>query len=114
MRILLKSKIHRATITEADLHYEGSITIDAALMESADLIAGEKVLIVNATNGQRLETYVLEGQPDSGVICVNGAAARLVQKGDMITILAFELSDKPIKAKKLLVDENNKIVRFTA
>jgi aspartate 1-decarboxylase len=114
MRILLKSKIHRATITEADLNYEGSITIDSALMESADIIAGEKVLVVNATNGHRFETYVLEGTPDSGVICVNGAAARLVQRGDMLTILSFEMSDKPVKAKKVLVDQNNKFVRFTA
>jgi aspartate 1-decarboxylase len=114
MRILLKSKIHRATVTQADLHYEGSVTIDSGLMETADLIAGEKVLIVNNNNGARLETYVLEGQPGSNVICLNGPAARLVQVGDLVTIMAFELSDKPIKAKKVVVDENNRFVRYGA
>lgn len=113
MRILVKSKIHRATVTQADLNYEGSVTIDSALMESADLVAGEKVLIVNNTNGNRLETYVLEGEPDSGMICINGAAAHLVSPGDMVTIMAFEVTDRPLSVKKVLVDGDNKFVRYT-
>ena len=113
MRILVKSKIHRATVTQAALNYEGSVTIDSALLESADLIAGEKVLIVNNTNGNRLETYVLEGEPNSGMICINGAAAHLVNPGDMVTIMAFEVTDRPLNVKKVLVDSENKFVRYT-
>jgi len=86
---VLKSKIHRVTVTGADLNYIGSITIDKDLMDAANLIAGEKVQIVNINNGERLETYVIEGKPKSGEITLNGPAARKVQKGDVIIILSY-------------------------
>lgn len=93
LRYMLKSKIHRATVTEADLNYVGSITIDADIMEAADIFENEKVTIVNNNNGARFETYVIEGERGSGVICLNGAAARLVQKGDIVIILTYALLD---------------------
>ena len=86
---LLKSKIHRVTVTEANLSYVGSITIDEDLIEAANILPGEKVQIVNNNNGARLETYVIAGARDSGVICLNGAAARLVQPGDTVIIMAY-------------------------
>ncbi len=90
MRIeVCKSKIHRVTVTEADLHYEGSITIDETLMEAANLIEFEKVQVVNVNNGERLETYVIRGERDSGVICLNGPAARKAQKGDLAIIISY-------------------------
>ena len=88
-RHLFKSKIHRATITQADLHYEGSVTIDVTLMRAADILPNEKVAIWNVTRGSRLETYALEGDAGSGVICVNGAAAHLNQPGDLVIIATF-------------------------
>ncbi len=88
-RILLKSKIHRATVTQAELHYEGSVTIDTRLMELADIIEYEQVQIYNVTNGNRLTTYAIRGAADSGVICINGAAAHLVRPGDMIIICSY-------------------------
>lgn len=88
-RHMMKSKIHRARVTEANLHYIGSITIDSKLMEEANILPDEKVQIVNNNNGARLETYVIAGEPDSGVICLNGAAARLVQVGDEIIIISY-------------------------
>jgi aspartate 1-decarboxylase len=91
VRFMLKSKIHRATVTDADLNYIGSITIDAELMRAADLIENEKVAVVNNNNGERLETYVIAGEPGSGIICLNGAAARKAQPGDIIIILAYAL-----------------------
>ncbi len=112
MRILLKSKIHKATVTEANLEYVGSITIDEALMEKADLWEGEQVLIADNTNGARVTTYVLRGARDSGIICMNGASAHHIKKGDEIIIMAFALSDTPIKASKILVDERNTFVRY--
>jgi aspartate 1-decarboxylase len=111
MREILSSKIHKATVTDANLAYTGSITIDKALLDLVDLWEGQKVLVVDATNGARLETYVIVGEKDSGIICMNGAAAHLIKKGDEITIMGFEFSDKPVKAKKILVDKNNKFVR---
>jgi aspartate 1-decarboxylase len=111
MRWLLRSKIHRATVTDANLDYIGSITIDEALIEAVDLMPGEKVLVVDNTNGARLETYVMVGERDSGTICMNGASAHLVHKGDDITILGFELTDQPIEARKVLVDKDNKVAR---
>jgi aspartate 1-decarboxylase len=93
LRYMLKSKIHRATVTEADLNYVGSITIDAALMEAANIVENEKVTIVNNNNGARFDTYVIEGERGSGVICLNGAAARLVTKGDIVIILTYALVD---------------------
>ena len=88
---VFKSKIHRATITEANLNYVGSITIDEDLMDAANLIEGEKVQVVNNNNGERLETYVIKGERGSGVICLNGAAARKVQPGDIVIIIALSL-----------------------
>ncbi len=84
-----KSKIHRATVTEANLNYEGSITIDEALMEAANILEGERVQIVNNNNGARFETYVIRGERNSGIICLNGAAARKVQIGDIIIIISY-------------------------
>ena len=86
---VLKSKIHRVTVTGAELHYVGSITIDAALMEAAQLVAGEKVQVVNTNNGERLETYVIQGEKNSGEITLNGPAARKVQKGDVVIIISY-------------------------
>ena len=97
MRWLLRSKIHKATVTEANVDYIGSITIDKNLIDKVGLLAGEKVLVVDNTNGARLETYVLVGEAGSGVICMNGAAAHLIKKGDEIIIMGFELSDEEIK-----------------
>ncbi|MES2793961.1 MAG: aspartate 1-decarboxylase [Planctomycetota bacterium] len=88
-RILLKSKIHRATVTQAELHYEGSVTIDHQLMKLADIIEYEQVQIYNVTNGNRLTTYAIEGAADSGIICINGAAAHLVRPGDVIIICSY-------------------------
>ncbi len=90
---VVKSKIHRVTVTEADLNYVGSITIDKDLMEAANLIEGEKVQIVNNNNGARFETYTIAGERGSGVICLNGAAARMVQKGDIVIIMSYALMD---------------------
>jgi aspartate 1-decarboxylase len=88
-RTLMKSKLHRATITEANLHYMGSVTIDADLMALADLLPHEKVQVVDIDNGARLETYVIAGEPGSGVLCLNGAAARLVQPGDKVIVISY-------------------------
>lgn len=90
---VLKSKIHRASVTQADLNYVGSITIDVALMEAANIIAGEKVAIVNNNNGARFETYVISGQRGSGEVCLNGAAARLVNVGDVVIIISYATMD---------------------
>lgn len=90
---VLKSKIHRATVTQADLNYVGSITIDEDLMDAANLIANEKVHIVNNNNGERFETYIIKGERGSGTICLNGAAARKVQPGDVIIIMAYAYMD---------------------
>lgn len=89
MRIMMNSKIHRAVVTEADLNYIGSVTIDRDIMDAVGLLANEKVAIVNNNNGARFETYVIEGKRGSGVICLNGAAARLVQKGDVVIIMSY-------------------------
>ena len=112
MRIYLRSKIHKATITDANLHYVGSITIDERLMELAYLSEYEKVLVVDNTNGQRLETYVIKGKKCSGVIGINGAAAHLVHKGDEVIIMSFQISNRPQKPVNILVDRNNKFVKY--
>ena len=112
MRWFLRSKIHRATVTEANPDYTGSITIDQDLVEKAGFLPGEKVLVASLTSGVRLETYVILGQKNSGEICMNGATALLIKHGEKIIIMGFELTDKPIKYKNILVDENNKFVRF--
>jgi aspartate 1-decarboxylase len=90
---LLKSKIHRVTVTEANLNYIGSITIDTDLMDAANIIANEKVVIVNNNNGERIETYVIPGERGSGVVCLNGAAARLVQPGDIVIVMAYTMME---------------------
>ncbi|MFK5924492.1 MAG: aspartate 1-decarboxylase [Verrucomicrobiota bacterium] len=112
MRSLLRSKLHLATITEANLDYVGSVTIDSALLEAVDLWPGEKVLIVNQTTGVRLETYVIKGEAGSGAIEINGAAAHLVNPGEKVIIMGFELATKPIVPKVILLDEQNRIERF--
>ena len=112
MRWILRSKIHRATVTEANLEYIGSITIDQDLIDKTGLMIGEKVMVVDNTNGARVETYVIRGERDSGIICINGAAAHLIKKGDQVIIMGYELTDTPIDPKIILVDEKNKFVRF--
>ena len=112
MRFVLRSKIHKATVTEANLAYIGSITIDEDLIDKARFWPGEKVLVVSNTSGARLETYVIVGQRGSGIICMNGAAAHLIKKGDEIIVIGFELTDKPISPTNILVDKNNKFLRF--
>ncbi len=113
MRQFLKSKIHNATVTEANLKYIGSITIDEALMKKANIDEYERVLVVDNTNGNRLETYVIKGKKNSGQICMNGGAAHLIKKGDEIIIMTFQLSKKPIKPRIVIVDENNKFVKYS-
>lgn len=112
MRELLQSKIHKATITEANLSYVGSVTIDPNLLEKIDLWIGQKVLIVSNTSGSRLETYVIQGKRGSGEICINGAAAHLIKKGEEVIIIAFEFSTDPIEPKCILVDKNNQFVKY--
>jgi aspartate 1-decarboxylase len=112
MRFVLRSKIHKANVTEANRAYIGSITIDKTLMDKSGLWPGEKVMVVSNTSGARLETYVIEGAPDSGIICMNGAAAHLIKKGEEIIIMGFELTDKPIKPMNILVDKQNRFVRL--
>lgn len=110
---MLKSKIHRATVTQADLHYVGSLTVDAELMEAADLLPGEQVHVVDINNGARLETYVIEGPGGSGVIGINGAAARLVHPGDLVIIISYaSLDDAEARAfapRVVHVDEGNRV-----
>jgi len=112
-RTILKSKIHRARVTEANLYYEGSITIDEKLMKAADLIENEKVEVLNLNNGHRLETYVIKGKSGSGIICLNGPAARGVCVGDEVVIVSYVLADgkeaKTIKPKVIKVDGRNRI-----
>lgn len=109
-----KSKLHRATVTEADLNYVGSVTIDEDLLDAANIHPSEKVQIVNNNNGARLETYVIKGKRGSGVICLNGAAARLVQPGDQVIIIAYcWLNQEEVskhKPKVLVLNENNRIM----
>ena len=113
LRTLLKSKLHRAHVTDANIHYEGSITIPTDLMRAADLWDGEKVLVTSITNGARLETYVIPGPEGSGKIVVNGAAAHLINTGHRVTIMAWGQSDQPVKPKRLLLNEHNAIVNET-
>lgn len=111
---MFKSKIHRATVTQADLNYMGSITIDESLMETANILEGERVQIVNNNNGERFETYVIRGERNSGVICLNGAAARKVHVGDIIIIISYAFMDyeeaKQYKPITLIVDGENRIL----
>ncbi len=113
-RTMLKSKIHRATVTQADLHYVGSITVDEDLMDAADLLAGEQVAVVDVNNGARLETYVIAGPRGSGIIGINGAAARLVQPGDLVILISYAtVSDAEARSlvpSVVFVDAANRIV----
>jgi len=115
-RKMLKSKIHRATVTEADLDYEGSITIDSELLEAADILPHEQVQVVDVTNGARLETYVIAGQGGSGIVCLNGAAAHLVHKGDTVIIISYAMVEekeaRKLVPKVLYVDEKNRLIKI--
>lgn len=111
MRWMIRSKIHRATVTETRLDYEGSITIDEDLLDRVGIWVGEKVTIANVTNGSRFDTYTLPGPRGSGMVAVNGAAAHLCNEGDKIIIMGYELTETPVSAKVALVDDNNKVVR---
>lgn len=113
MREVVCSKIHKATVTQADLNYVGSVTIDSDLIEKSGLWVGQKVLIVSNTSGARLETYVIKGEAGSGKICINGAAAHLVKKGEEVIIIGFEYSNQPLlEPKCILVDENNRFLKY--
>ena len=112
---MLRAKIHRARVTDANLNYEGSLTIDETLMEAAGIIANEKVQVVNISNGTRAETYVIKGKRDGGEIVMNGAIARLAQVGDLVIILSSGLVEeseaKNMKSTTIVVDDNNRIVK---
>lgn len=114
---MFKGKIHRATVTQADLNYVGSITIDKNLLEASGILPGERVQIVNNNNGARLETYVIEGEAGSGVICLNGAAARLVQKGDIVIIMAYcwieEAEARTFRPKVVFCNPDNSIMEIS-
>jgi len=116
MRIMMKSKIHRATVTQADLDYVGSVTIDADLIDAADLLEGEQVAIVDVTNGARLETYVIPGPRGSGVIGINGAAAHLVDPGDLVIIMSYavvtDAEARALEPRVIHVDAQNHIVKL--
>lgn len=112
MRFLLRSKIHRAKVTEANLDYVGSITIDKDLVDMAGFWAGERVLVTSVTSGARIETYVIPGAAGSGVICMNGPAAHHIKTGEIVVIMGFELVDQPIIPKVVLVNEQNRFVRY--
>ena len=113
-RPMMIAKIHRATVTQADLHYVGSITVDADLLHAADLVAGQKVDVVDVTNGARLSTYVIPGEPGSGQICINGAAAHLVHPGDTVILIAYGLMNdadaRTFMPHVVFVDADNRIV----
>lgn len=112
-RFMLKSKLHRATVTDANLHYEGSITIDKRLMNAADILPYERVDIYNVSNGERFSTYVIEGKQDSGVICLNGAAAWKASKGDVVIVASYVLVDDPTRKKWrpkcIFLDDKNRV-----
>ncbi len=112
-RIMCKSKLHRGTVTETNLNYEGSLTVDRELLAAADILPYERVQVVNVNNGARFETYIMEGEAGSGTICVNGAAARLAQPGDKVIIISYVLVDKEeeknFTPRIILLDEKNRI-----
>ena len=118
LRTMMKSKIHRATVTQADLHYVGSVTVDEDLLDAADLLPGELVHIVDVTNGARLETYTIAGPRGSGVIGINGAAAHLVHPGDIVILIAYcqvtTQEAKELRPSVVFVDEHNKVVTLGA
>lgn len=113
---MMKGKLHRATVTQADINYVGSITIDHDLLKASGILPGERVQVVNIDNGARLETYTIAGEAGSGVICLNGAAARLVHVGDKVIIIAYVMMDeneaKNIRPKVVILDEHNKITKI--
>ncbi|MDQ1726866.1 MAG: aspartate 1-decarboxylase [Frankiaceae bacterium] len=113
-RTMLKSKIHRATVTQADLHYVGSITLDADLLDAADLLPGELVHVLDITNGARLETYIIEGPRGSGVVGINGAAARLVAEGDLVIVVSYcsvtDAEARELRPRVVFVDADNRII----
>ena len=113
LRIMYKSKIHNATVTDANLNYTGSITIDSSLLKAADIFPGEKVQIVNLNNGTRVETYVIEGEPESGTICMNGAAARWAQRGDRVIIISYCILESKeattFKPKAVYLNDKNEV-----
>ena len=115
LRTMMKSKIHRATVTQADLHYVGSVTVDEDLLDAADLLPGELVHIVDVTNGARLETYTIKGERGSGVIGINGAAAHLVHPGDVVILIAYALLETAealkLEPSVVFVDAGNRVVR---
>ncbi|MSQ29878.1 MAG: aspartate 1-decarboxylase [Dehalococcoidia bacterium] len=117
MRVMLHGKIHRATVTEADLHYVGSLTVDTDLLRAADILPNEQVLVVNLANGARLETYAIEGLAGSGMICANGAAAHHINPGDLVIIMSYHLVDdaeaKSVRPRVVFVDQHNKITGKT-
>ncbi len=116
LRTMMKSKIHRATVTQADLHYVGSVTVDADLLDAANLLPGELVHIVDITNGARLETYTIAGERGSGIIGINGAAARLVQPGDLVILIAYaQMEDAEARSYQpdvVFVDADNKVIGY--
>ncbi len=116
LRIMMKSKIHRATVTQADLDYVGSVTVDADLLDAADLLEGEQVAIVDITNGARIETYVIPGPRGSGAIGINGAAAHLIHPGDLVIIMSYALMDeaeaRAMTPRVVHVDQHNKVVKI--
>ena len=114
LRQMLRGKIHRATVTQTELHYVGSITIDRTLLDAADMLPGEKVQVVNVMNGARFETYTFAGEPDSGVVCLNGPAARLGEVGDKVIVISYGICDDDAARKMtpsvVTVDDDNRIV----
>lgn len=114
MRSMMTSKIHRATITDADLHYVGSITVDEDVMKAADLLPGQAVDVVDVTNGNRLTTYAIPGEAGSGILCINGAAAHLINKGDIVILIAYgmmsDAESRTYLPKVVFVDENNQAI----
>lgn len=115
---MILSKLHRATVTDANLNYVGSVTIDAELLKRSNMLPGQKVQIVNNNNGARFETYIIEGEADSGIVCINGAAARLVQPGDIVIMITYGYvtpeEARNLKPTVLLLDENNKPVGLSS
>ena len=113
MRVMLHGKIHRATVTEADLHYVGSLTVDTDLLRAADILPNEQVLVVNLANGARLETYAIEGPAGSGMICANGAAAHHIHPGDLVIIMSYHVVEdaeaRSVRPRVVFVDQHNKI-----
>lgn len=114
MRILMRSKIHRATVTNCDEDYIGSVVIDQSLMDRSDIWEHEKVLVCDIDNGNRFETYAISGARGSGIVSVQGAAAKLTSPGNKVIIMAFEVTDKPVEPRAILVNRNNEFVEYLA